>query len=105
MAKKKIVSEVEVKEEVKEEIKQEAPVVAAIKEKNLGAEQNLSGAPKNFIIRCPKCCWSRVSSGLSVDLTDINEIKPNCKTCGKWRKFQCPKCGTHAMMKRIRGNT
>jgi hypothetical protein len=72
---------------------------------NLAIEPNNSGAPKNFVIRCPKCSWSRISSGLKVDLTDINEIKPNCATCGKHRKFQCMKCGAPAHMKRIRGNT
>jgi hypothetical protein len=72
--------------------------------KNIGPEANNSGAPKNFVIRCGKCCWSRVSSGVAADLTDIYEIKPNCKGCGKWRKFRCPNCGTPATMKRIKGN-
>jgi hypothetical protein len=68
-------------------------------------EADNSGVPKNFVIRCPKCCWSRLSSGIAVDLIDLNEIKSNCKNCGRWRKFQCQKCGRPATMKRLHGNS
>ena len=76
-----------------------------LKPKNVGAEENITGAPKNFLIKCGSCAWSRVSSGLKADLADIREIKNNsCTNCGKWRKFHCPKCGSPSMMKRIKGN-
>lgn len=93
-------------EEVEESAVQKAEeVVASPSEKNIGAEADVSGAPKNFLIKCSKCCWSRASSGLAADLTDIHEMKSNCKSCGKWRKFFCPKCGSPSTMKRIRGNS
>ena len=60
--------------------------------------------PKNFMIRCPRCCWARLSSGTKEDLEDLHEINPNCVNCGKWRKFRCQNCGSPAMMKRIKGN-
>lgn len=66
-------------------------------------EQNLSGAPKNFMIRCPKCRWARLSSGVSMDLADLHEVTSSCKNCGKARKFKCPKCGMNSPMKRIKG--
>lgn len=65
-------------------------------------EPDNSGAPKNFFIRCPSCRWARVSSGVAVDVADLNEVKSGCKTCGKWRHFKCPKCGRNAPMKRIK---
>jgi hypothetical protein len=68
-------------------------------------EASVSGVEKNFVIRCAKCRWARMSSGVSSDLADLNEIKSNCKNCGKWRKFKCPKCGVNATMKRISGNS
>lgn len=96
-------------EDKKEEKKEAVAVAEAPAEPKpdpaTAPEANNSGAPKNFMIRCPRCCWARVSSGLSIDMTDIHEVKPNCKNCGKWRKFQCPKCGNHAVMKRLKGNT
>lgn len=64
-----------------------------------------SGAPKNFIIRCPRCRWARLSSGVAVDIKDLVEVNPGCKTCGKWRKFRCPKCGMPSTMRRLRGNS
>lgn len=67
-------------------------------------EQNNTGAPKNFFIRCPRCRWARTSSGLSADVADLNEINAGCVTCGKWRQFKCPKCGMPSTMKRLRGN-
>lgn len=67
-------------------------------------EASVSGAPKNFFIRCPKCRWARISSGVASDIADLYEIKSNCKTCGKHRKFKCPKCGANANMKRMQTN-
>ena len=29
----------------------------------------------NFIIRCHKCRWARLSTGLTTDLADLTEIK------------------------------
>lgn len=68
-------------------------------------EPNNTGAPKNFMIRCPKCRWARISSGLDADMIDMHEINRGCRTCGKWRKFHCKRCGTPAAMVRIRGNS
>lgn len=68
-------------------------------------EADNSGVPKNFRIKCNKCLWSRLSSGTKADLVDLHEINAGCKTCGKWRKFHCQKCGQPAFMKRIKGNT
>lgn len=67
-------------------------------------EKSISGVPKNFFIRCGKCRWARLSSGISEELSDLHEVKGNCPTCGKNRRFKCPKCGGHAVMKRIKGN-
>lgn len=67
-------------------------------------EQDNSGVPKNFIIKCNSCGWSRRSSGVSVDLADLHEIVNNCSDCGKARRFQCPRCGSVSRMKRIQGN-
>lgn len=69
------------------------------------AEADNTGAPKNFFIRCPRCRWARVSSGLSADIADLHELDKNCVHCGKWRKFQCPKCGMPSQMKRMKGNS
>jgi hypothetical protein len=63
-----------------------------------------SSAPKNFAIRCIKCNWARLTSGLTVDLADLHYIKPTCKGCGKYRMYSCPKCGTKCPLKRIKGN-
>ena len=67
-------------------------------------ETSTSGVPKNFFIRCGKCRWARLSSGISEDLKDLYEIKGNCPTCGKSRRFKCPTCGGQATMKRLQGN-
>lgn len=67
-------------------------------------EADNSGVPKNFFIRCPRCRWARVSSGVAVDLTDLHEVKNNCRNCGRWRHFKCPKCGMNAPMKRLKGS-
>ncbi len=68
-------------------------------------EPDISGVPKNFIIRCLKCRWARISSGVAADMTDLHEVTRSCPTCGKWRRFKCPKCGQEAVMKRVKGNT
>ena len=68
-------------------------------------ESDNTGVPKNFIIRCHRCRWARISSGVSSDLSDLNEIKSGCINCGKFRSFKCPKCGMPSKMKRIKGNT
>lgn len=67
-------------------------------------EADNSGVPKNFFIRCPRCRWARVSSGVTVDLVDLHEVKSNCPNCGRWRHFKCPKCGMNAPMRRIKGS-
>lgn len=67
-------------------------------------EQDNTGVPKNFFIRCSRCRWARRSSGMKADLSDLIEITPGCTTCGKWRKFKCPKCGMSSLMKRLKGN-
>lgn len=59
---------------------------------------------KNFIIRCPKCRWARMSTGLSEDLKDLREIK-TCSNCGGARKFRCPQCGQIAKQTRIKSNS
>lgn len=64
-----------------------------------------SQTPHNFQIRCTRCRWSRTTSGTKDDLTDLHEVKNTCSTCGKIRKFACPKCGGKtAKMFRISGN-
>lgn len=66
----------------------------------------MSLPPKNFQIRCSRCNWSRLTSGVKDDLTDLHEVKSNCASCGKIRKFVCPKCkGKTAKMYRISGNS
>ena len=58
---------------------------------------------QNFIIRCHKCRWARLSTGLTDDLKDLAEIK-KCETCGFTRTFKCPKGGLPAKMTRIKRN-
>lgn len=60
---------------------------------------------KPFMIRCLSCNWGRSSFGIKEDLSDLEEVKSNCSNCGKNRKFVCPRCGAHATMRRVRGNT
>lgn len=68
-------------------------------------ESDNSGVPKNFVIRCHRCRWCRISSGIAADIEDLQEIDPGCINCGKWRRFKCPKCGMHSPMKRLKGNS
>lgn len=63
-----------------------------------------SSAPQNFVIRCAGCRWARMTSGLTADLADLIYVKPTCKTCGKFRKYRCPKCGQACPLKRVKGN-
>jgi hypothetical protein len=58
---------------------------------------------KLFLIKCPRCAWSKFTSGLKQDLTGLFEIK-KCVTCGGPRKFRCQRCGQIATMKRLSGN-
>lgn len=58
---------------------------------------------KNFILRCPKCRWARMSTGLSEDLKDLKEYS-SCVNCGG-RKFRCPECGQIAKLARVKGNS
>lgn len=58
--------------------------------------------PKNFMIRCRKCRWAKITTGTKDDLADLHEVKSNCPTCGKARQFRCPKCGTASKMRRIK---
>lgn len=64
-----------------------------------------SGVPKNFIIKCLRCKWGKLTSGTSDDLVGLHEVHIGCRTCGKWRKFKCPNCGMPSPMKRIKGNS
>ena len=54
-----------------------------------------------FQIRCLKCRWAKMSNGTQDDLKDLYELKNSCSTCGKKRKFRCPKCGQAATMHRV----
>ena len=67
-------------------------------------EPSISGVPKNFMIRCLRCRWARITSGVAADITDLNEVHIGCVNCGKFRKFKCPECGNPAPMKRIKRN-
>lgn len=58
---------------------------------------------KNFIIRCSNCRWAIMSTGLSEDLKEFNEIE-TCTTCGVPRKFKCQKCSGTMKMIRVKGN-
>jgi hypothetical protein len=64
-----------------------------------------SSAPRNFVLRCPKCRWARITSGLKVDLEDLTYIEPTCVGCGKFRQYRCPKCGAACPLKRMKGNS
>lgn len=55
-----------------------------------------------WVIRCSKCKWQELTTGISVDITHLKEIKKGCPTCGGARKFHCPKCGQVAKMLKLR---
>lgn len=57
----------------------------------------------NFIIRCLKCRWAQLTTGLPDDLKGLYEVANSCSKCGKPREFRCPKCGRNSKMTRIRG--
>jgi hypothetical protein len=59
---------------------------------------------QNFIIKCSKCRWYVVTTGLSEDLKHLKEVE-GCSNCGKPRVFKCPECGQNSKMMRLRGNT
>lgn len=63
-----------------------------------------NGTPKNFILRCHKCRWARMSTGLNEDLKDLHEYV-TCANCHKTRTFRCPKCGQNAKLTRVRSNS
>jgi len=58
---------------------------------------------QRFMLRCSRCRWARLSTGVSTDLQDLHEYK-KCANCGGPRKFRCPQCGGQAKMLRIKGN-
>ncbi len=59
---------------------------------------------KNFILRCSRCRWARMSTGLSSDFIDLREIK-GCNNCGKPRTFKCPTCGQIVKLLRVKKNS
>lgn len=58
---------------------------------------------KKFIIRCKKCRWAILTTGISKDLEDekLLEIKNNCTSCSG-RFFRCQNCGDKAKIQRIK---
>ena len=97
-----------VKKPVKKKEAKEKPLLPAElipTENEYEPEKSITGVPKLFMLRCPKCRWGRSSSGVSADLADLIEVKNNCASCGKARKFRCPKCGVACPLKRIKGNS
>lgn len=68
-------------------------------------EPDNSGVEKKFMIRCPRCRWARISSGVKADIQDLDEIKEHCSDCGKFRRFKCKSCGMPSPMKRINRRT
>ena len=57
--------------------------------------------PQNFILRCPKCRWAKMTTGLSEDLKSLREIS-TCSNCGKPRTFRCPQCSNLMKLTRIK---
>ncbi len=57
---------------------------------------------KNYIIRCPRCRWAEMTTGISADLKHLHEIANNCKNCGKPRSFRCMRCGGNAKMFKVK---
>ena len=56
-----------------------------------------------FMIKCSNCNWfvKTLGSKKEIEELDLTEIKNNCSTCGKPRKFICKKCGQSAKAFRI----
>jgi hypothetical protein len=56
-----------------------------------------------FLIKCNKCNFRIKTKGdkKSIEEEKLSEIKNNCASCGKIRKFYCPKCKNIAKMFRI----
>jgi hypothetical protein len=61
--------------------------------------------PKNFVLMCQKCKWSKKSTGLKEDLANLTRLNDGCLSCGKIKKYKCPKCGGVCVLKRIKGNS
>jgi hypothetical protein len=53
-----------------------------------------------FLIRCEYCKWYEETTGFSKDISHLTEIKNACSSCGKPRRFRCPKCKRIAKMTR-----
>jgi hypothetical protein len=58
---------------------------------------------QQFYLKCPKCKYFRRSTGLSSDLTDLQEVR-KCTKCGGPRTFQCPACRQLIKLTRERPN-
>jgi hypothetical protein len=58
---------------------------------------------KPFLIKCPRCKWFERVQGTKDSLKHLLEKKSGCSTCGKKRRFYCPKCSSLATMIRIFG--
>ena len=60
---------------------------------------------KNFVIRCSRCGWKILTTGLTKDLEEagLKEVT-GCVNCSG-RRFHCQKCGQNAKLFRIKGNT
>lgn len=78
--------------------------VVALENVSDEAPVNVDNTPKNFVLRCVKCRWARMSTGLTEDLNDLRETT-GCSNCGKPRQFRCPKCGQTAKLMRVRNNS
>ena len=57
--------------------------------------------PVRFLIKCRSCKWTQGTTGLAKDLEGLKEIMPSCSTCGRPRRFVCPKCRGVSVMSRV----
>lgn len=55
-----------------------------------------------FILKCKPCGWIKTTTGIPDELKDLQEIKNNCKLCGKPRQFRCPQCQNIVKMVRVK---